>query len=137
MTPEATPSLARRLLCVLYDGLLLSAVLLVATFPFLALTQALPPPLARALLQGYLVLVSGTYFTVFWHKGQTLAMKTWGMRLETQDGKPPTWAQAWLRLVFACGNVLCLGLGWWSAALRSDRQFLQDRLAGTRLVKTR
>lgn len=28
-----------------------------------------------------------------------------------------------------------LGFGWWSAWFLSDRQFLQDRLAGTRLIR--
>ncbi|MEW5770671.1 MAG: RDD family protein [Pseudomonadota bacterium] len=133
MTPP-TPSVGRRLLCAMYDGLLLSAVLFVATFPFVALTRYIDPSISRPLLQGYLLLVAGLYFTLFWRKGQTLAMKTWRIRLETLDGGRPGWAQVWLRYVFACCSLACLGVGWWAAWLRADRQFLQDRLAGTRLV---
>lgn len=134
MTETGVPSLGRRLLCVLYDGLLLAAVLLVATFPFVALTQALDPAVARHLLQSYLFLVAGFYFTVFWRKGQTLAMKTWKMRLETDAGAPPGWSRAWIRYILAWVNLILLGMGWWAALFRADRQFLQDRLAGTRLL---
>jgi uncharacterized RDD family membrane protein YckC len=136
VTQAASPSLAKRLACVLYDGLLLSALLLAATFPFVALTQGLEPSLARHLLQAYLFLVTGGYFTVFWRKGQTLAMKTWKLRLETATGDQPSWGQVWMRYLLACANLPMLGAGWWAALFRADRQFLQDHLAGTRLVKT-
>jgi uncharacterized RDD family membrane protein YckC len=135
VTQNDIPSVARRLLCVLYDGLLVSALLLVATFPFVALTQRLDPVLVRHLLQAYLFLVTGGYFTVFWRKGQTLAMKTWKLRLDSAAGGRPSRGQVWMRYLLACANLVVLGLGWWSALFRPDRQFLQDRLAGTRLVK--
>ena len=120
----------------LYDGLLLSAFVLFATFPFVMLTGSLERNLARHLLQAYVLLLAGGYFTFFWHRGQTLAMKTWKLRMETESGAPPDWRRAWLRYVLACANLMLLGLGWWSAPFRADRQFLQDRLAGTRLTKT-
>lgn len=137
MSPPDTPSLGRRLLCVVYDALLLGAVLLVATFPFVALTRGMEAEAARHGLQAYLVMVAGLYFTVFWRKGQTLAMKTWKFRLETLSGTPPSWRRAWLRYALAWANLMFLGLGWWVAPLRADGQFLQDRLAGTRLVNVR
>jgi uncharacterized RDD family membrane protein YckC len=137
MSPADAPSLGRRLLCVLYDGVLLSAVLVVAAFPFVILTRSLDTTLARPLLQVYLLLVAGVYFTLFWQKGQTLAMKTWKLRLETLTGSRPSWGQVWLRYVLAGANIAALGLGWWSALFRTDRQFLQDHWAGTRLTKTR
>ena len=130
----AVPSVGKRLLCALYDGLLLAAVLLVASFPFVALIRHLDPGLARHLMQGYLFLVMGGYFTLFWRKGQTLAMKTWRLRLENADGSQPGWGRLWLRYLLAWANLASLGLGWWVAWFRNDRQFLQDNLAGTRLV---
>lgn len=137
VSPPDTPSLGRRLMCVLYDALLLGAVLLVATFPFVAVTRGLGPETARHGLQAYLILVAGLYFTVFWRKGQTLAMKTWRVRLETDSGAPLSWRRAWLRYALAWANLLLLGLGWWAALFRTDGQFLQDYLAGTRLVDSK
>lgn len=132
--PPAAPSLPRRLACVLYESLLLLAVLFVAAFPLVALTQHLPPALGRNLLQAYLFLIAGCYFTLFWRKGQTLAMKTWGMRMESTRGGPLGLGQAWLRYLLAGANLALAGVGWWGALFTPDRQFLHDRLAGTRLV---
>jgi uncharacterized RDD family membrane protein YckC len=77
--------------------------------------------------------IAGIYFTLFWRKGQTLAMKTWGIKLVSANGKPPSNRQLWLRYLLACLNLLILG--WWAALLRQDRQFLQDHFAGTRLER--
>jgi uncharacterized RDD family membrane protein YckC len=144
VSPEETPSLGRRLACVLYDALPLLALLFVASFiPFMASMAAfgLQPDVSKGafwwLINLYWLAVAGAYFTFFWRKGQTLGMKTWKLRLQTPSGGLPGWGRVWLRYVFACLNLAALGLGWWSATLRADRQFLQDVFAGTRLVKAR
>jgi len=130
------PSLGRRLLCALYDGLLLIAVVMVAAFPFVGLTRALDPGLARRLLQIYVFVVVGLYFTLFWRKGQTLAMKTWKIRMVDAGGTPLGWGRLWLRYILAWANLALFGVGWWAALFRQDAQFLQDHLAGTRLIST-
>jgi uncharacterized RDD family membrane protein YckC len=135
VTPPAAPGLGRRLACVFYEGLLVAALMLVAAFPFVPLTQGLAPAIAKASLQVYLILVAGAYFTLFWRKGQTLAMKTWGIRIESARGGAPSFGQAWSRYLLSCLNLVLLGVGWWSALFSRDRQFLQDRLAGTRLIR--
>lgn len=129
------PSLRRRLACNLYECLLLVAVLFVAAFPIAALTGMLPPELGVTLLRLYLFLIAGAYFAVFWRKGQTLAMKTWRIRLVAASGGAPSRSQVWLRYGLACLNLAVLGIGWWAALWRQDRQFLQDRFAGTRLER--
>ncbi len=129
------PSLRRRLACNLYECLLLVAVLFVAAFPIAALTGKLPPEIGVALLRLYLFLIAGAYFAVFWRKGQTLAMKTWRIRLVATSGGVPSRSQVWLRYSLACLNLAALGIGWWAALWRQDRQFLQDRFAGTRLER--
>lgn len=129
------PSLRRRLACNLYEVLLLLAVLFVAAFPIAALTGKLPPEVGIAVLRLYLFLVAGLYFALFWRKGQTLAMKTWRIRLVAATGSVPSRTQVWLRYGLACLNLALLGIGWWAALWRQDRQFLQDGIAGTRLER--
>mgnify|MGYP000952143631 CR=1 FL=1 len=47
-------------------------------------------------------IVLGLYFTVCWHKtGQTLAMKTWHVRLVGQTSQPIGWWRAMLRYCLA------------------------------------
>jgi len=128
------PSLPRRLICNLYESLLLIAVLLVAAFPVAALTQFLPAQIGVQVLRIYLIGIAGLYFVLFWRKGQTLAMKTWHIRLVAADGGRVNSGRLWLRFALAGLNLLLLGSGWWAALLRRDRQFLQDHLAGTRLI---
>lgn len=131
---SATPHLGKRLACAVYESLLLGAVLLVASFPFVPLIQALAPTFAKTGLQIYVLLIAGAYFTWFWRRGQTLAMKTWRIRIESAHGGLPTRRQVWQRYLFCCLNLILAGVGWWSALFTPDRQFLQDRLAGTRLI---
>lgn len=126
-----TPSLPRRLACLFYEAMLLAAVLFVAGVPFVALTQTLPPELYRPLVWAYWLLVAGGYFTLFWRRGQTLAMKTWRIRMEAAGGGPVTTRQAVKRYLLAC---LLFPISWGWAIFAADRQFLHDRLAGTRLV---
>ncbi|MBM4181197.1 MAG: RDD family protein [Betaproteobacteria bacterium] len=131
----AVPGVPRRLASALYDAFLLTAVCLLAALPLAALGTGLPHEAMVILLRVYVFLVAGFYFALFWHKGQTLAMKTWHIRIESARGGPPTWRQAWTRFLFAGLNLLLLGIGWWAAWFTRDRQFLQDRLAGTRLLR--
>jgi uncharacterized RDD family membrane protein YckC len=126
-----TPSLPRRLACLVYEAMLLTAVLFVAGIPFVALTQALPHNVFRLLVWGYWLLLAGGYFIWFWRRGQTLAMKTWRIRLESASGGPPTSGQAVKRYLLAC---LLFPISWAWALFAADHQFLHDRLAGTRLV---
>jgi uncharacterized RDD family membrane protein YckC len=131
------PPLGRRLACVVYEALLIAAVMVVSAFPFVPAVKIVAPAFVKEALQIYLLLVAGAYFTVFWRKGHTLAMKTWGIRIEAVDGGPPSLKQVWLRYLLACLNLALLGAGWWAALASADRQFLQDRLAGTRLIRDR
>lgn len=130
-----TAGLARRLASLVYEALLLAALLIVASFPLAPLLQALPQPWSRLLNQGFLLGLIGLYLVWFWrHGGQTLAMKTWRLRLVSQGGGPVRLGQAWLRYVLAVLGLAGLGVGFLWALWDRDRQFLHDRVAGTRIV---
>jgi uncharacterized RDD family membrane protein YckC len=132
------PGLARRFACAVYESLILAALVLIATFPFLALAGDSTGGLRRHLLQGWVVLVVGAYLVGFWTRsGQTLAMKTWHIRLESADGGPVSLAGAVRRYILALLGAAVLGIGFLWAFVDRDGQFLHDRLAGTRLADTR
>ena len=138
MSPADSPrvaGLARRLACVAYELLLLAAVVLIATFPFLALFGDSAHGWRRNVLQAWLLLIVGSYLIAFWtHGGQTLAMKTWRIRLVSADGGRVGLGQAFHRYVLAVLGTAALGLGFAWALVDRERQFLHDRLAGTALV---
>ena len=129
------PSIKRRLICLVYESLLFCGVAFFAGLVFLALSGPAPTGWLRHTFQIYLFLVTGVYFTLSWRRGgQTLAMKTWKLRLVGTGGERVTWRQALLR--FACAWP-CIGIGAIGilyALIDRDRQFLHGRLAGTRIV---
>jgi len=134
--PARVPGVARRLASALYDLLIVFALVLVATFPFIALVGDSTHGWRRYLLQLWVFVVAGAYFVGFWsHGGQTLPMKTWHIRLvDAQDGSAIGVVRAMHRYFLALLGTLALGLGFFWAIADRDRQFLHDRLAGTRLV---
>ena len=134
---DAAPSIRRRLLCMLYESLLLVGVLAVAFFlPNFLIGMfwqiAMPGPLLW--LHVFMVLLA--YFGWLWKRGgQTLAMRTWKIRLVSADGAALTNRQILLRYALAWPGILMGGLGLLWALVDPDRQFLHDRIAGTRLAR--
>lgn len=125
---------ARRLLCLAYEGLLLTAVGFAATLPLVMAAHAAGIALPRALVQAYLLLAAGCYFVPQWRAGATLPMKTWRIRLVTSSGAPLTATRAVKRYALSLVSWALLGAGYLWALADRDGQFLHDRLAGTRLV---
>ena len=130
------PGIARRLAAMAYETLLLTAVITVTlVFPHLLLGAFAHRVATPPLLWAHLFLVLLVYCVGFWSfGGQTLAMKTWRLRVCTRHNTPLRPAQALLRYLL-CWPSLCLGgigIAW--ALFDRDHQFLHDRLAGTRLV---
>lgn len=130
------PGIPRRLACMLYEALLLLAVLFIAAFAFTALARTPLAPHIKPFYQAYLLLVMAGYFVWFWMHGQTLAMKTWRLRLVNRDGGTVSFGQACARFVLALIGIGALGCSVWWAAFDRDKQFLHDRLAGTRIISS-
>lgn len=137
--PQATlqyASLRRRMVSMFYESLLLVALLMVAAFAYLPLLGIPHSPFQKAVFQLYLIGVLLAYFVIFWKRGgQTLAMKTWHIRLVTANGGSLPAPLCILRFTLALAGSLCGGLGFVWALFDRDRQFLHDRIAGTRLVQ--
>lgn len=133
---HALPGLRRRLASMLYESLLILGVLSVTfMIPHLALGMGLDIVLPGPVLLAHIVIVLGIYFVWYWrHGGQTLAMQTWKLQLSTPDGVPPSLTFLILRYCLAWPSLLCYGAGILWALFDRDRQFLHDRLSGTRIV---
>ncbi|QDL54853.1 RDD family protein [Rhodoferax aquaticus] len=151
-----TPSIGVRMACWMYEGMLMFAVYFLAAYLFGALSQTRHGLDNRHALQGFLFVVAGIYFVWFWSKGQTLAMKTWNIRIVDNSGNPISqlralsrYALSWLWFLppfaavapfhLSIPEILTLVLGWiafWAllSRLQPNRQFLHDAMAGTRLV---
>jgi len=119
-----------------YESLLLLAVLFIAGFIFHLIFRDTGSIFFRPAFQLYLLLVAGTYFSWFWtHGGQTLPMQTWKFRLIMANGEGVDLQRAVARYLFAVIGIFFFGCGILWALFDRERQFLHDRLAGTRIVK--
>jgi uncharacterized RDD family membrane protein YckC len=133
--PVPSAGLARRFLALMYEALLLVAWLLAGSLPYVVLTHGADRAWARPLFQLYLGALSAVYLVWQWRRGgQTLAMKTWRLRLVTRDGAALGWSQAVRRFLFALPGTAALGAGFLWALVDREGLFLHDRLAGTRIV---
>jgi uncharacterized RDD family membrane protein YckC len=150
------PPILRRMACWLYEGMLMFGVVFIAGYLFSTLSQTRNALDNRHGMQAFLFVVFGIYFTWFWHKGQTLAMKTWHIRVVGRDGQALSQPRAMVRYVLswlwflppllitmpfglAAAEVGVLLVGWiamWAVLARfhPQGQFWHDALAGTRLV---
>ncbi|HET9339462.1 MAG TPA: RDD family protein [Casimicrobiaceae bacterium] len=156
----APASLARRLASLVYELLIVAAIVLVGGFALTPLMSPLadpnhalllPPPGVR--LAGFALLAAllAAYCAYGWSRGRrTLPMKTWRLLLVDAEGVPVTpkralarYAAAWIAPLVAiaayaathsplAAAALALNHAW--ALVDPERRFLHDRLAGTRLV---
>ena len=62
-------------------------MLFLAGYLFSTLSQTRNALDNRNALQAFIFVIFGIYFVWFWAKGQTLAMKTWNIRVVGSDGK--------------------------------------------------
>jgi len=142
--------------CWTYEGLLMFGVVFLAAYLFSSLSQTRNAMDNRNALQAFLFVIFGIYFVWFWAKGQSLAMKTWDIRVVDRHGQRITQKRALLRYVLSwlwflpplLGSWLfklpasqgaVLALGWvavWAVLARfhPEKQFWHDAMAGTRLI---
>ena len=153
----ATPTIRRRVFVMVYEFFLLLSVLILAVALYLLVTLNSQHPVAEAGRNLFVLLVTAAYFIYCWtNSGHTLAMKTWRVKVVKLGHARVPFKAAALRFLFAWGWFLPALLVIWSLGLRGkamagafavgvaawaltafldkDRQFLHDRLAGTRLI---
>ena len=130
----------RRLGAMLYDSLIVLALMFIVTALFLPFTagEAITPGESGALeriYQAALLIVVVLFFCVFWTwRGQTIGMLAWRLRVQRPDGSTLTWRDALLRLAGACVSVAALGLGYWWIWVDREGLAWHDRWSGTRVV---
>ena len=156
--PQATPAtLRRRLICMVYETILVLAIVFLAALLFPGAASGRLSGAARHTLFIYLVLVMGIYFTWCWARGQTLAMRAWRLRVVDLNGMLVSWQRAaarylaalalvgpalaamlWLReqphsaLAWALVAIGVVSIAW--ALGSSARRAAYDVIAGTQLV---
>jgi uncharacterized RDD family membrane protein YckC len=155
---NATPTVKRRIISMVYEAFLLLSVEMLATALYMLVTGNRQDPIYQHARNAVLFLVAAAYFVHFWtDSGHTLAMKTWRIKVVQPGYARMPLKIAVLRYFLAWGwflpallvcsaaglhdkgqiaIALAIGMVVWAltAFFDKDRQFLHDKLAGTRLV---
>ena len=141
MSGGASAGFAPRLAALLYDSVLLTALLIAYTSAAmlanhrLALEFATAGAWVYAYRAGLIALIGGYYLLNWTRSGQTLGMRAWHLRAVTDAGMPMSIKTAALR--FLCGILAwppaMLGVLWLYAD--SEHLAIHDRLSKTRIVR--
>jgi len=125
-------SLFKQFAAILYDSLLIFAVLFFAAAIALLFNrgEAIESHPAFSL---YLLFSLFTFYAWFWHKsGQTLGMRVWKIRIVSEFGGNPSWGGSYLRLLFALLSLGCFGLGYFWRLFKPYTW--HDRLSQTSII---
>ncbi|MDO5666430.1 MAG: RDD family protein [Alcaligenaceae bacterium] len=159
ITNDRYPRRLKLFASMMYEGMLLFGLVFVGAYIFDTLTQSHEADRLMWQRQLALFLLLGTYFLLSWfRRGQTVAMKAWGIALRNKLHPRLTWVQAIARYVLMwilpllgafIVNQVALVVGWKSITMfivicpflnllptffRKDRQMLHDVLVGTELI---
>lgn len=154
----ATPTIKRRLMAMLYEGFLITAVEALAILLYLFATRNQHNAAIDHGRNAVFFLVAALYFIHAWSgSGHTLAMKTWRIKCVMPGHARVPLRSAAVRYLLAWGwflpaflvchfanlrgkaevsAAIVVGIVAWAltAFLDKDRQFLHDKIAGTRLI---
>ncbi len=134
---QPLPKIGRRLLSMLYEGLVVFSILLIGFLLPQVVLFGFGMNVTAKLLWLHVLVLLMLYFLWCWlNGGQTLPMKTWKLRISSQDGSKLRPAQALLRYLAAWPSILFFGAGLFWAVFDKDKQFFHDRIAGTWIVST-
>ena len=128
--------LPRRLMAMLYDALVVTALWILAAAIALPLTggevQAGRDPLYTVyLLAWWFAYQAGCSAWA----GQTVGMRAWKVAVVDGQGRTPGWAASAGRFFAAWLSALPAGLGFIAALWHPQRLAWHDRLSGTRLLR--
>lgn len=130
-------TLGRRLLVMLYDALVVTALLLLATSVALLAGSGQVFAGKDPLFTLYLLLVWFVYLAWCWRKGgMTVGMRAWKVRIESKEGGVPGWGQCALRFLVALGSAACLGLGFAWSLFEAEKRTWHDAASRTRLLRS-
>ncbi len=125
----STAGFFRRLAALLYDLLLLVALLFFATALLLPFNAGEAFTRDQIFYPIYLLVVSFLFYGWFWtHGGQTLGCRAWKIKVLTLNQQPINWQQALVRFISA---LLCCGLGFLWILVDKKRRGWHDYFSKT------
>ena len=128
-------SIWRRFASIIYDALLVLAILIVMSIPFFSFNVE-ENYLLKITMQVYFYFIIQYFFVWFWVNNEgTLWMKTWKIKIFCDDGEKISYKKAIIRFNIAIISILFFGLGFLISLFRKDKKCLHDIISKTSLSK--
>ena len=128
--------LPRRLLAMLYDGIILLGLLMLASAVALPFGNVQKVALHDFWFTAWLLLVCFAYLGGCWrYGGMTIGMRAWRIKLVSNDDQLVSWARCFLRFLIGALSVSALGLGILWALVDKKNRGWHDLAARTLLIK--
>ncbi|NND43744.1 MAG: RDD family protein [Xanthomonadales bacterium] len=128
--------LARRLLVITYDSVIVVGLLLAAAALASPLDRGNQHALRDPVFTLYLLGVWYLYLAWCWqHGGMTVGMRAWGVRLHSTDGSRPGWWTSLVRFAVALASAACVGLGFAWSLFDGQRRCWHDIASNTGLFR--
>jgi uncharacterized RDD family membrane protein YckC len=134
---ERARALMRRGGAMVYDGLLLVALLICITVPVVIARQGAVPPGSLTYQFAVAAVVAGFYLISWIRQGQTVGMRAWQLVVERPDRSRVDLAHAVARLITSLLSLAPLGAGYLWMLVDREGLAWHDRLSGTRVVYRR
>jgi uncharacterized RDD family membrane protein YckC len=128
-------SIWRRIASIIYDALLVLAILIVMSIPFFSFNVE-ENNLLKITMQVYFYFIIQYFFVWFWVNNEgTLGMKTWKIKIVCNNGEKISYKKAIIRFNIAIISILFFGLGFLISFYRKDKKCLHDIISKTSLSK--
>jgi uncharacterized RDD family membrane protein YckC len=128
-------SIWRRIASIIYDALLVLAILIVMSIPFFSFNVE-ENNLLKITMQVYFYFIIQYFFVWFWVNNEgTLGMKTWKIKISCDNGEKISYKKAIIRFNIAIISILFFGLGFLISLFRKDKKCLHDIISKTSLSK--
>jgi uncharacterized RDD family membrane protein YckC len=128
-------TLWRRIASMLYDSVLIVALLIVMSLPLISFNIQ-ENIILKTTVQVYSYLIIQYFFVWFWvNSSGTLGMKSWKIKIVDNNGNKITYRKAILRFNIAIISILIFGIGFILSIFRKDRKCLHDIISKTILIK--
>jgi uncharacterized RDD family membrane protein YckC len=129
-------TLPRRLMVMLYDGVAILGILMLATAIALPFGETQKIALQNFWFTMWLLLVCFLYLAGCWRYGSmTLGMRAWRVRIISSDGNRISWGRCLLRFLTSLVSLAAFGLGiFWALVDKKNRSW-HDLAGHTLLIK--
>ncbi len=120
----------------LYDSILLMGVVLISFMPLPILSEAFRlSTTGKWLSRVYFLIVLFIFFGWFWtHRGQTLGMRAWRIKVISNDGKDLNWGLALKRYLLAALSLGMAGIGLIWCLFHPKNMTLHDLYSGSKMI---